>query len=85
MACAKPVVSTTLPTGVPFVNQDGKTGIVAPPKDPDALAKAINTLLKNPTLRGKYGNYAKERVKKESTKEVMVKRILEVYREIVGK
>ena len=85
MACAKPVVSTTLPTGVPFVNQDGKTGIVAPPKDPDALAKAINTLLKNPTLREKYGNYAKERVKKEFTKEVMVKRILEVYREIVGR
>lgn len=41
----KLVVSTNLPTGVPFVTQDEKTGIVVPPKDPETLAKAMNTLL----------------------------------------
>ena len=80
MACGKPVVSTSLPTGVPFVNQDGKTGIVVPPKDSNALARAINTLLDNPALREKYGKYAKERVKREFAREVMVEKILRVYR-----
>jgi len=80
MACGKPVVSTNLPTGVPFVNQDGKTGIVVPPRDPGALARAINTLLDNPALREKYGKYAKERVKREFAREVMVEKILRVYR-----
>jgi len=80
MACGKSVVSTSLPTGVPFVNQDKKTGIVVQPKDPQALANAINTLLDNPTLREKYGKYAKERVKREFAREVMVEKILRVYR-----
>ena len=85
MACGKPCVSTDLPTGVPFVNQNGKTGIIVPPKNPDALAKAINTLLDDPALREKYGSYAKERVKKEFKREVMVKRIIEVYQEVLKK
>ena len=51
MVCGKPCVSTSLSTGVPFVNQDGKTGIVVPPKNPQALAEAINTLLDDPALR----------------------------------
>ena len=68
-----------------FVNQDGKTGIVVPPKNPQALAEAINTLLDTPALREKYGSYAKERVKREFTREVMVHRIMEVYGGMAGK
>ena len=68
-----------------FVNQDGKTGIVVPPKNPQTLAEAINTLLDNPALREKYGKYAKERVKREFKREVMVHRIMEVYRGMAGK
>ncbi|RLE11598.1 mannosyltransferase, partial [Candidatus Aerophobetes bacterium] len=85
MACKKPCVSTSLPTGVPFVNQDKKTGIIVPPKDPQALAKAINILLDNPALREKYGKYAKERVKREFAREAMVHKIMEVYRGMAGK
>ena len=85
MACGKPCVSTSLPTGVPFVNEDGKTGIIVSPKDPQALAKAINILLDNPALREKYGKYAKERVKREFAREAMVHRIMEVYRGMAGK
>ena len=39
MASGVPVVSTNLPTGVPWVNQDGVTGLVVPPRDPRALAE----------------------------------------------
>ena len=82
MVCGKPVVSTNLPTGVPFVNQDGKTGIVVPPKNSQALAEAINTLLDDPALRKKYGSYAKKRVEKKFTREIMVEKVFNVYREV---
>ena len=45
---------------------------MVPPKDPQALANALNTLLDDPALREKYGSYAKERVEREFRKEVIV-------------
>ncbi|MEP6914160.1 MAG: glycosyltransferase, partial [Acidobacteriota bacterium] len=50
MACGKPVVSTRLPSGVPWVNQDGHTGLTVPPGDPDALRQAIATLIGDESL-----------------------------------
>ncbi len=41
MACSTPVISTSIPTGVPWVNADGLSGIVVQPDNPDALADAI--------------------------------------------
>ena len=50
MAFGLPVVATTA-GGLPEVVEDGVTGILVPPGDPDALAAAIVKLLKDPTLR----------------------------------
>jgi len=83
MACRKPVVSTDLKTGVPWVNQNGKSGIVVPPRDPGSLAKAINTLLDNHALRQKYGDYGRERVEREFTKELVAEKVITLYREIL--
>ena len=41
MAAGRPVVSTNLPTGVPWVNQDGVSGLVVPPGDAAALGDAL--------------------------------------------
>lgn len=82
-ACGKPVISTNLPTGVPFVNLHQKTGLVVPPRNSKALAQAINGLLKSPDLRKRLGQYAKERVEKEFTKELMTQRVLKLYQELV--
>ena len=38
MAAGRPVVSTNLPTGVPWVNQDGVSGLVVPPGEPTRSA-----------------------------------------------
>lgn len=82
-ACGKPVVSTNLPTGVPFVNQDGVTGLVVPPGDAGALSESINRLLGDEELRAKLGKQAKDRFLREFTDEVMVDQVLGIYREVL--
>jgi glycosyltransferase involved in cell wall biosynthesis len=51
MAAGVPVISTRLPTGVPWVNQDGITGLVVAPGDRRALADAIRRVLTDDSLR----------------------------------
>jgi len=63
MLCGRPVVSTDLPTGVPWVNRDGESGLVVPPGDPEALAAAILRLCQDPALRAKLGQGALTRAR----------------------
>jgi rhamnosyl/mannosyltransferase len=79
MACSKPVVCTDLPTGVPWVNQDGRTGFVVPPRDVRALQNAIQRLLKNPSLRKQFGEAGRKRVESEFTSELHARRMLSLY------
>ncbi|MDP2924658.1 MAG: glycosyltransferase [Candidatus Omnitrophota bacterium] len=79
-ACAKPVVSTALPTGVPFANLDGVTGIIVPPRSSEKLAEAINKLLKDDKLREQLGLQAKKRVESQFTRQVMAQKTLDLYR-----
>lgn len=50
MACGTPVISTDLPTGVPWVNQHRVTGLVVPVGDSRALAGAVRAM-DDPALR----------------------------------
>lgn len=82
MACAKPVISTNLPTGVPFVNLHDRTGIIVPPEDSVTLGEAMKRILGDPALALRYGEAGRERVSKEFTINVMLERVMEVYREL---
>ncbi len=84
MACGKPVVCTELGTGTSFVNVDGVTGRVVPPRDPAALATAINALLSDEATRRAMGARARERAQQEFSLETMVDRVLAVYTEVLG-
>lgn len=44
LSFGKPLITTDLQTGTSFVNRDGYTGVVVPPKDPVALAKAVEKI-----------------------------------------
>jgi rhamnosyl/mannosyltransferase len=49
------VVSTNLPTGVPWVNQDDVSGLVVPPGEVPALAAALTRLGLDDGLRRRLG------------------------------
>ncbi len=84
MACKKPVVCCELYNGVNYVNQNNITGLVVPPRDPCALAQAINTLLQDETLRLKMGTHGYNRVITEFTQAKMWQETLMVYNKILG-
>ncbi len=62
MTAGKPVINTSLPTGVPYVSLHGETGLTVPPHDVQALADAIQKLADSPALRKTFGSNARKRV-----------------------
>jgi rhamnosyl/mannosyltransferase len=82
-ACAKPIVSTALATGVKFANIHGITGLVVGPHAPAELAAAINKLLVDKELANQLGSRAKERVESQFDIKISAQKVLEVYREVV--
>lgn len=80
-ASGTPVVCTDLPTGVPWVNVDGETGLVVPVGDAEALGSALSRLLSDDALRARMGAHARERAVAEFGVERMVERTLAVYDE----
>lgn len=82
-ACGKPVVSTNLPTGVPYANKNNETGLIVKPKSVEQLKNAINKLLLNDELRNRLGKHAKSRVNNLFTIEKMTKSYLELYNSLI--
>ncbi len=82
MVMRKPVVATKV-GGIVDVVRDGETGILVPPGDADALAKAIVTLLKDEELARRMGEAGRKRIDERFTARTMVERITEVYEELI--
>ena len=59
MASGVPVVATSV-GGIPEIVDDGKTGILVPPADAQALAGAVGRLLSDPGLRESIAGRARE-------------------------
>lgn len=85
MALGVPAICCDLPTGVPFVNEDGVTGRVVPPGDGPALAGAIEELLGDPNLRFRMGEAALRRAREEFSQQAMCRRLGEVYRQVIAR
>jgi glycosyltransferase involved in cell wall biosynthesis len=55
MAAGTAVVATDCPSGPAEILEDGTNGLLVPPEDPAALARAIERLLADPALRARLG------------------------------
>ncbi len=69
--------------GIPEVIDDGRTGILCPPGDAEAVAAAIARLLQDPDAARAMGRRARERVESRFSVDAMVEGNLEVYRRVV--
>ena len=83
MASGLPVVSTNLPTGVPWVNQDGTSGLVVTPGDAVALGDALGRLLRNSALRNRLAEGARLRARTMFSRARMVAAFKSVVETIV--
>lgn len=79
MAASRPVISTDLESGVPYVNQHGTTGLIVAPGDPQALAAAMKTLIDDPEYARVLGEAAERRVLAEFHVERVIDAHLELY------
>ena len=67
MASGKPVISTDVPSGVSWVNQHERTGLIVPAGDADALRSALRRLMDDAPLRARLGCQARKRIEDEFT------------------
>jgi glycosyltransferase involved in cell wall biosynthesis len=81
-ACARPIVTTDVP-GCREVVRPGVNGLLVPVREAQALARAIDTLLRSPALREKFGNAGREIVASEFAEEIVVKQTLALYRDLL--
>ncbi len=82
-SCGLPIVATDWP-GCRDIVQHQINGLLVPPRDPAALAKAIAELAANPALRSTLGLRGRERVLQEGFgQEPVLDRTLEIYGELL--
>ncbi|WP_129630767.1 glycosyltransferase [Candidatus Oscillochloris fontis] len=82
-AAALPVITSELGTGTSYVTQHGQTGIVVPPADPRALARAMRVILENPGLARAWGAAGRQRALMEFDHTRMLDRIEAIYAGII--
>ena len=85
MACGKPVVCCDLGNGVTFVNRHGETGLVVAPRDPGALARAIERLVRDPKLSTSLGEAGRRRARCDFPVQRMVEQHLALYAQLIGR
>lgn len=81
MACGRPVVGSAI-GGLAFTIEDGITGYLVPPRDPEALANRLHYLLTHPTLCIQMGYAARARVEQQFTWPIVAQSTAALYEKV---
>jgi len=81
MACRLPVVATKV-GGIPEVVRHRETGLLVPPRNPSALAKAILKLYNDRELASRFGQRGYQVVHQKFSAEAMAERIILLYEDL---
>jgi len=79
MAMNLPVVATHI-SAIPELVVHGRTGLLVPPEEPEALADAMETLLTDGNLRARLISAARERVRERFDNRRLIRDLAEIYR-----
>ena len=82
-AAGRAVLTTDTPGCATFV-RDGIEGLLVPPDDPDALARAFVALSRDPAAVVRYGKAARARILDGFTTQAVARDFLAVYRTLVS-
>ena len=82
MAAGLPVVASDV-GDIGRAVDDGETGFLVPPREPQALAQALEKLLTDPALRRRMGDAGQVRVGERFSAEATVRSIAEMYEELL--
>jgi glycosyltransferase involved in cell wall biosynthesis len=83
MAAGRAVVATAVGANVELI-ADGIHGLLVPPGDPARLARAIDSLLRNPALAARLGDTARRRSRERYSREAMLRRFEDFYEGMVA-
>ncbi len=83
MAAGLPVVATDV-SGLHYALDEGRAGLLVPPGEPEAMARAIVRLGRDPSLRRELAEKARRRALKEFSVETMVQRYENLYLSLRG-
>jgi glycosyltransferase involved in cell wall biosynthesis len=83
MAAGVPVVASRA-GGIPEVVEDGETGLLAKPGDPESLAAAVERMLDDNSLAQGAARRAREKVSREFTVRRMVEKTVDVYEKLLS-
>lgn len=78
LAMELPVISTRH-SGVPEVVEDGVNGLLVPPEDAQALAGALEQLIRSPDTRQQFGRVGRQIVAERFDPEKNTRRLLEAF------
>jgi glycosyltransferase involved in cell wall biosynthesis len=78
----KPVVVTDVGS-IPEIVDDGITGFIMPPKNPEAWAEVIVKLLKDEKLRREMGENAYKKLKRDLSWDKIAEKTIEVYKKAI--
>jgi glycosyltransferase involved in cell wall biosynthesis len=81
LSCETPVIATPV-GGIPEIVKNYENGILIPPNDPAALARAIQYLLENKKIRTKFGREGRKRIIKHYSLEASVKKLCWIYEQL---
>ena len=79
MAMGVPVVATSI-SAIPELVQDGETGLLVPPGDPEKLARAVARLLTENRLREEIIRKARKRVRRYFDNRQHIQQLAAIYR-----
>ncbi len=80
MAAGLPIAANTV-GGVPEILEEGVTGLMVPPRNPEAMAKTILRILSDAELRLRLGSAARARAESSHTPEAYRRTLAEFYRD----
>lgn len=83
MASGLPVIATRVGGNTELV-EEAKSGILVPPSDASAIAKALKYYIDHPDVRAQHGTYARKRVEVDFSLEGMMHRYEMLYDQLIN-